>query len=747
MPETPASLMDKPLPGPPPKQHRSSQPRQHAASAATSTPRGPLQEITNSSKLITPASSSVRSSKASSYHGKARRAQDQENLHAKGEPDHRTSGASDATDKSLISSTSGADTIINMSRAHSTNRAVGSGGTSGRSSVPVPVAATPGSRSGSGSHDSTSTSNNNNRNSAADKESHQPRRRSIRNSTASTLSPIYQAKLEVMRAHTQQLIQHGYPSPALSLSSKHGSFDSQPASPALLGQFQELQRQIQSLKARNTSLTAENGKLLAAKGAAEAAAEDLRAQLRAREAEHARLVEQFCVETSQRDAEVRRVRESMAVLKEERRRLVGRITKLEQQHKEQQQQQQAGAQGGQIPVLVDCSRSCSRSSRGSDSASESVGPGVESSPLVRTSSNNHTVSPYTPVSSRADCDSTVTRLYTGDPSPSLRVQWRHRRQSVAESQMTTDSAVEDELAALSDQLAVHYERYSREYAAMTAQLAVLAEEKAQLEKDLAAAREQQVLIASRNRELESKLALQSSPLQASLVPPSLAPIPELPVLTYANPASVWFDRVTSSFKYWDLYEFISQPDVVTSPVDPAREARRLRAAVLLKRAIEDDILDDMIYLHTPKPNTNASTTTIATTASGTPGHPHATPVSKLESPYFLFQTIGTLKRTVPTSLMDYNWLDRISDTDFEDIEGFASLVLCLDRRHSKLYGTSVDHYDALVPKIQENMSKRFPDLEKPLVELASTPKKWWHLSLWLSKIVKRRQGRILGDDS
>ncbi|KAK7735278.1 hypothetical protein SLS53_007669 [Cytospora paraplurivora] len=673
MPETPASLMDKPLPGPPPKQQRASQPRQHATA---STPRGPLQEISHNSKIITPANGSVRSSKASSNHGKARRAQDQESHHTDGGPDHRTSGASDATDKSLVSSTSGADTIINMSRAHSTNRAVGSGGTSGRSSVPVPAAAAPGSGSS-------------NRNSAADKEG-QPRRRSMRNSTASTLSPIYQAKLEVMRAHTQQLIQHGYPSPALSLSSKHGSFDSQPASPALLGQFQELQRQIQSLKARNTSLTAENGRLLAAKGAADAAAEDLRAQLRAREAEHARLVEQFCVETSQRDAEVKRVRESMAVLKEERRRLVGRITKLEQQQKEQQ----AGAQGRQVPVLVDCSRSCSRSSRGSDSASESVGPGVASSPLVRASSNSHAVSPYTPVSSRADCDSTVTRLYTGDPSPSLRVQWRHRRQSVAESQMTTDSLVEDELAALSDQLAVHYERYSREYAAMTAQLAVLSEEKAQLEKDLTAAREQQVLIASRNRELESKLASQSSPLQASPVPPSLAPIPELPVLTYANPASVWFDRVTSSFKYWDLYEFISQPDVVTSPVDPAREARRLRAAVLLKRAIEDDILDDMIYLHTPKPNTNASTTTITTTAS----------------------------------------------------EGFASLVLCLDRRHSKLYGTSVDHYDALVPKIQANMSKRFPDLEKPLVELASTPKKWWHLSLWLSKIVKRRQGRILGDD-
>jgi hypothetical protein len=97
---------------------------------------------------------------------------------------------------------------------------------------------------------------------------------------------------------------------------------------------------------------------------------------------------------------------------------------------------------------------------------------------------------------------------------------------------------------------------------------------------------------------------------------------------------------------------------------------------------------------------------------------------------------------VPSSLTDFGWLDRIGDSDFEGIEGFASLVNILNHRHSQLYGTTVDHYDAPVPKIQENMSGRFPDLEKSLMDLGPAPKKWWHLALWMSKMVKRRQGRI-----
>lgn len=731
-----AALMDKPLPGPPARHHKTLQPRhtmpapgrgrQGSVHNPIVTPVTPLTPISNNNSNSNNNSIATRSS---SDHAKPRRAQDPDLLlhqhqhqhqHRSRELHHRASANSDATTKSVVSSTSGADTIINISRDDSTNRAVGSGPR--------------GSLTNSGSKDD-----------QPPQPQLQPHRRSARrssssNSNLSQNTSSYQAKLEAMRASTTQQQQqqhlplHAYPSPAPS----GGSFDSQPASPALLGQFQELQRQVQALRARNVKLGAEVAGLAAAGAAREAAADGLRAQLRAKEGEHARLVEQFCAEAAQRDGEAGRLRDKVSALEGEKRALEGRVAELERERGEEGPR---GAQPRHLPVIVDCSGSCSLSSpvpstyRGSESHSESGDHGLISSPLVRSSSNN-SPSFYSPISSRAREEHPAARLCTDTPSPSIRVHWRQRHPSLAESQMSSPSFVEDELFALSDQLAVHYERYSKEYQAMTAQLAVLAEDKVQLEKDLAVAREQQVAVASRNRELEAKLAS-----QLPLIQSSMAPIPELPVLTYAKPGAVWFDRVASSFKYWGLFEFISQPDAVTSPSDPAREAKRLRAAVLLKQAIEDDILEDVIYLRPQRTITSSP----ASSSHSATCSPHATQNPELESPYVLYRTISILKRTVPTSLMDLKWLDRINDTDFEDIEGFASLVLCLDRRHSKLYGTSVDHYEALVPKIQENMSKRFPDLDKPLEDLASTPKKWWHLSLWMSRIVKRRQGKILGD--
>ncbi|KUI73958.1 hypothetical protein VM1G_09460 [Cytospora mali] len=727
MPEVLAALVDKPLPGPPPRHHKTTQPR-HAMPPrglqdSIHNPRTPTNSSSNSKNNTNRNTGNSISTRGSTDHSKPRRTRGDSSSssshHAGEQQINRSSNTSNGTlARSVVSSTSGADTIINISRDDSANRAVGSG--PNRSSVNSKDEQPP---------------------------QHHHQRRSTRSSTNTNnttttttanggLNPSYQAKLEIMRANTQHLL-HAYPSPAPS----NGSFDSQPASPALLGQFQELQRQIQSLKAKNMKLGAENRNLAAVKGAHEATIDGLRDQLRAKEAEQAQLVEQFCVETAQRDEELSRLQEDVSVLTGEKKALVGRVAELE--HLQQHAQ---GAQRKHMPVIVDCSGPCILSTpspstyRGSESHSESGDHAASSSPLVRSSSNN-TPSLYTPFSSRTRDEATVAPLYTTTPSPSVRVRWRQRRPSLADSQGTSPSFVEDELFALSDQLAVHYERYSKEYQAMTAQLAVLAEDKAQLEKDLAVAREQQVALASRNRDLEAKVTS-----QLSLVQSSMAPIPDLPVLTYAKPGSVWFDRVKSSFKYWGLFEFISQPDVAGSPSDPARESRRLRAAVLLKRAIEDDILDDVMYLQSQRSITSAPS---SSSGSSTSSSPRATQIPELESPYFLFQTITTLKRTVPTSLMDLNWLDRINDSDFENIEGFASLVLCLDRRHSKLYGTSVDHYDALVPKIQENMSKRFPDLEKPLADLTSTPtpKKWWHLSLWMSKIVKRRQGRTSSDDS
>ncbi|ROW06781.1 hypothetical protein VMCG_04016 [Cytospora schulzeri] len=788
MPELLAALMDKPLPGPPPR-HKPPQPRGLHESVHNH-PVTPLTPITpNNQNIIN--NNSVR--RSSDHGSKVRRSQEPDDDHHHNnnknnqqarDVHHRTSANSDATEKSVLSSTSGADTIINISRDDSTNRAVGSG-TTPRSSL----------TSGAGTGTGGSNSNG------------KDERRSTRRSGSSSLllSPNYQAKLEAMRATNtaiqQQLQNHNqastssYPSPAPSSSStgnnnntntnnnnnnnSPSSFDSQPASPALLAQFQELQRQVQALKARNMKLSAEVTSLTGCRAAHEATIEALRGRLRDREAEQARLVEQFCVEASQRGDEVGRMRERVAALEGEKRALEGEREELEGRVAELEREGErrpAVVPRKHMPVIVDCSGPCSLSSpapstyRGSESHSESSDHGVLSSPLVRSSSPN-SPSMYTPFSSQtrdehhttaSAATAATTRQCTETPSPSIRVHWRQRHPSLAESQMSSPSFVEDELFALSDQLAVHYERYSREYQAMTAQLAVLAEDKAQLERDLAAAREQQVAAAGRNRELEARLAAsphlslahhhdhhdhhdhhhQQQQQSFSMAPP----IPELPVLTYAKAGSVWFDRVTSSFKYWGLFEFISQPDVVSSSSsDPAREAKRLRAAVLLKQAVEDDILEDVIYLRPQKSSTSASTNGSSGGSSST-SSPHTAQPPELESPYFLFRTISILKRTVPTSLMDLKWLDRINDSDFEDIEGFASLVLCLDRRHSKLYGTSVDHYEALVPKIQENMSKRFPDLEKPLADLTSTPKKWWHLSLWMSRIVKRRQGRIAGND-
>lgn len=196
--------------------------------------------------------------------------------------------------------------------------------------------------------------------------------------------------------------------------------------------------------------------------------------------------------------------------------------------------------------------------------------------------------------------------------------------------------------------------------------------------------------------------------------------------------------VRSAFKYWGLSESISQPDeTLFTRTDPDWECQRLRTVVLLKWAIDADILDDVMYLQKQK---CISAPSKSPYAGGQ--QPQGLP-PEIDLPYFLFHTAAILKRTVPSSLTDFGWLERIGDSDFEGIEGFASLVNVLNRRHSKLYGTTVDHYDALVPRIRENMSKRFPDWETSFVDRGSAPKKWWHLALWMSKIVQRRQGRIV----
>jgi hypothetical protein len=148
---------------------------------------------------------------------------------------------------------------------------------------------------------------------------------------------------------------------------------------------------------------------------------------------------------------------------------------------------------------------------------------------------------------------------------------------------------------LSDQLAAHHEQHGKERQAMAAQLVAM-------EGDLAATRRQCNRAERRSHDLKAQLTTQVAlirhhSLAAPPAPAPTPPIPDLPVLTYAKVGFVWFDTVRSAFKYWGLSEFISQPDeTLFAETDPDREGRRLRAVVLLKRAMDDDILDDVMYL-------------------------------------------------------------------------------------------------------------------------------------------------------
>lgn len=475
-----------------------------------------------------------------------------------------------------------------------------------------------------------------------------------------------------------------------------------PAAPPVLPQLRKLQRQIQTLKA-------ENDELRAIKITQVATIDDLRGKLRARDAEAAA-----------REDEMVRLREDAAAIREEKWALLSRVAELEQAA------DAAAGDRGPYSGSVRSGAPPPSSRRGSEAGRRSAAgydtPGSLYSGRGDGEALGRARSPYHTANSS---------IVTASARSFVR-----RRASIAESDLTAASLAEEELDILSDQLVAHHEQHGKERQAMTEQLVML-------EGDLAVTRRQRDRAERRSRDLEARLATQVALVRHHSMTPSPAPappppVPDLPILTYAKVGLVWFDTVMSAFKYWGLSEFISQPDeTLFADTDPDREGRRLRAVVLLKRAMDDDILDDVMYLQNQK--------SISAPPSPAMGQHQGLP-PEIESPYFLFHTAAILKRTVPSSLTDFGWLDRIGDSDFEGIEGFASLVNILNRRHSQLYGTTADHYDALIPRIQENMSRRFPDLERSLMDPGSAPKKWWHLALWMSKMVKKRQGRIAGID-
>ncbi|POS71254.1 hypothetical protein DHEL01_v210353 [Diaporthe helianthi] len=615
-----------------------------------------------------------------------------------------SSTLSRATSNSLFSSSSGAGTIVGLSKDTSANRTVGSGQhRQSQDSYQGQPGRTPLAAINNGSNAPARNSRigqENKENSMPAKAKHPdigPARAYLPNLTTTSTTAGGGSKLPTVGAHAQ--------------------------APPVLPQLRKLQKQIQTLKA-------ENDDLRAAKIEQVTTIDDLRDQLRVRDDEHARAAD--------------RLRAEAATLKEEKWNLLGRVAELEQLQVQREQEAAAAAAattervarghdggGGYAASIRSAAPPTPSDHRGSEAGRYSV-TGYDTPGSLY--SGDHGDGGQ----ARGTYHSASSSVVTASARSFVR-----QRTSIAESELTAASLVEEELGILSDQLAAHHEQHGKERQAMAAQLV-------ELEGDLDVTRRQRDRAERRSRDLEARLATQvalvrhHSLASAAPVPtppaPAPPPIPDLPVLTYAKVGFVWFDTVRSAFKYWGLSEFISQPDeTLFAGTDPDREGRRLRAVVLLKRAMDDDILDDVMYLQNQK----------YISAPSTPGagfqQPQGLP-PEIESPYFLFHTAAILKRTVPSSLTDFGWLDRISESDFEGIEGFASLVNILNRRHSQLYGTTADHYDALVPKIQENMSRRFPYLEKSLMDPGSSPKKWWHLALWMSKMVKKRQGRIAGID-
>lgn len=671
MPESPVTPKSKPLPRSSPVA-RSLQLRKASSSQALG---------------VSPRSTSSRSRDTNRAEQRgSRRTSEFEN---RGTRDlrHRssTSTLSRATDSSFVTSSSGAGTIVGISKDVSANRTVGSGqNASGRDSNPDQPGRTPLSAISSN--------------------------RTSRNAPAGNSRIIQSKQEDAAPAKASLGPAHLYLWPPVPAAGGRPTIETQAPTPPVIPQLRKLQRQIQTLKA-------ENDDLRAIKITQVATIDDLRGQLRAKEDEHARLAGEMRVEA--------------AALKEEKWTLLGRVAELEQMQMQQAaatlgEERPGGHHEGNAYAASVRSGAPPPSSRRESEAGRCSIAGYETPGSIY--SGREARSPYHSASS-----SIVT--------VSARSYVRRRRgASVAESDLTAASLAEEELDILWDQLAAHHEQHGKERRAMAEQLVAL-------EGDLVATTRQRDRAERRSRDLEARLAAQVAlvrhhskalaPAPAAPLPP---PIPDLPVLTYAKVGLVWFDTVMSAFKYWGLSEFISQPDeTLFADTDPERESRRLRAVVLLKRAMDDDILDDIMYLQ------NQKYISAPTTPSAMGPQPQGLP-PEIESPYFLFHTAAVLKRTVPSSLTDFGWLDRIGDGDFEGIEGFASLVNILNRRHSQLYGTTADHYDALIPRIQENMSRRFPDLDRSLMDPGSAPKKWWHLALWMSRMVKRRQGRIAGID-
>lgn len=219
-------------------------------------------------------------------------------------------------------------------------------------------------------------------------------------------------------------------------------------------------------------------------------------------------------------------------------------------------------------------------------------------------------------------------------------------------------------------------------------------------------------------------SIRASP--SSPVLPSLS-TPELPALTYGRSLTVWLDRVVTTFKYLNLSSFLRSSDIVTT-----NTSERLRAAIILKNAVNDDILEDVLFLLSRKE-------TQSNTASTEPAN------SASECPHLLLSAILTIHGLVSGSPSEVGWVDRISEAELGGVEDFANLVLCIDKRRSTMFGTTTEHYDGILPRIQESVAQRSPEVDQPLhseAAVSTWPKKKSQLTSWMGGLVKRRQTRL-----
>lgn len=516
----------------------------------------------------------------------------------------------------------------------------------------------------------------------------------------------------------------------------------------------------------------------------ESAISKLSRQLNSKDAEQGALVANFATELASRDND-------LIALKDEKWTLQRKVTELEQMvAKAEAQLQQWGRMGRRIPRKLKISslgdtegdvdatssaepesstpddrvgRSAMNSSTDSDSVnvsglmiSDASAAGSPKSRIAEIGSPNSSFgSPFTPGTSPNDsCSSWVTPTLPRNIRPFFHFQSQatpstsagesmmstssstrpsSRRRRSLSSQTTAVAMAEEDTMTAALRPSMPQQQLHQRDPSTSSQQKGLAAEVFGLERTSALKHNKQSSLNELSLWGHAKGATQMRPIERSGHNSSSLPIlpslstPELPALTYGRSLTVWLDRIVTIFKYLNLSSFLR-------PLDNAatNTSERLRAAIILKGAVNDDILEDVLFLLSRKETqSNSSSTEPGSSAS--------------ECPHLLLSGILTIHGLVSGSPSEGGWVDRISEAELGGVEDFASLVLCIDKRRSSMFAATVDHYDGMLPRIQESVHQRGPELESPLPLDAvanSWPKKKSQLSTWMGGLVKRRQTRL-----